>query len=386
MTLFAEFHLIQNFAPSNLNRDDTGAPKDAMFGGWRRARVSSQCFKRAMRLHAAQALPADACGVRTKRLHELLVRSLVAKGRTAADADARIRRALDACKLSVDEDGMTQYLLFLGRREIDAFATLIDQHWDALAPADGPAEAGKRTKKQAKAAAPEAVVKAAPKLLDGGKAVDVAMFGRMLADLPGANQHAACQVAHAISTHKVDREFDYFTAVDDEAPADEPSVGMIDQVEFNSATFYRYALVDVDKLLGNLQADRELMLQGLVAFAEAMARALPTGKQNSFAAHNAPAFVGFVLRHASPFNLANAFEKPITPRHEAALSALSVEALANHEQRLAALYGDPRDRWALIDDTGAWPATLGDKKASLRELVAWLRDEVDQRLPAPPEA
>lgn len=384
MTLFAEFHLIQNFAPANLNRDDTGAPKDAMFGGWRRARVSSQCFKRAMRMHAAQALPADACGVRTKRLHELLVKSLAGKGR--ADPGARIRATLDACKLSLDENGMAQYLLFLGRREIDAFATLIDQHWDALAPGDGPAETGKRTKKQAKAAAPEAVVKAAPKLLDGGKAVDVAMFGRMLADLPGANQHAACQVAHAISTHKVDREFDYFTAVDDEAPADEPSVGMIDQVEFNSATFYRYAVVDVDKLLCNLQADRKLMLQGLAAFADAMARALPTGKQNSFAAHNVPAFVGFALRHASPFNLANAFEKPVIPRRETALSALSVEALADHEQRLAALYGDPRDRWALIDDTGAWPASLGDKKASLRELVDWLRDEVAKRLPPPAEA
>jgi CRISPR-associated protein Cas7/Cse4/CasC subtype I-E len=96
--------------------------------------------------------------------------------------------------------------------------------------------------------------------------VDVALFGRMLADLPSVNQDAACQVAHAISTHRVEREFDYFTAVDDKGDADETGAGMIGQVEFNSATLYRYAVLDLHKLLANLQGDRELALSAVAAF------------------------------------------------------------------------------------------------------------------------
>jgi CRISPR system Cascade subunit CasC len=354
-----------------------------MFGGYRRARVSSQCFKRAVRLHASsqQGQMAADWGVRTKKLKQLLVAALKSMGRD--NADERIVTALEAAGLKLGDDGKTEYLLFLGRREIDAFAKLIDNHWDALAPADSPStEKAKRSKKEAKAAAPEEVVKAAKKLLDGGKALDVALFGRMLADLPQANQHAACQVAHAISTHRVEREFDYFTAVDDEGTEDETGAGMIGALEFNSATFYRYAALDAHKLLDNLDGDRELTLKGIAAFAEAMVRAIPTGKQNTFAAHNPPSFVGVVLRHASPFNLANAFEKPVVPLRDRPLTAASVEALADCEQRVARLYGDARDAWAVLDDTGRWPAALGTIHPNLPALVEWLRAEVDRWLPA----
>lgn len=383
MTLFAEFHLIQSFAPSNLNRDDTGAPKDAVFGGYRRARVSSQCFKRSVRLHLGQQgmLAPAALGVRTKKLKQLLAAALAEKG--LADADGRIAVALEAAGLTLDDKGATQYLLFLGRGEVQALADMIQTHWDALAPAAAaPAEPGKRTKKQAKADAPDEVKKAVKRLLDGGKAVDVALFGRMLADLPEANQHAACQVAHALSTHRVEREFDYFTAVDDEGGADETGAGMIGQVEFNAATYYRYAVVDVHKLVSNLQGDSALALQGLAAFAESMARALPTGKQNSFAAHNPPSFVGVVLRHGSPLNLCNAFEKPVSPKPQQRLTELSVAVMADHERRMAAFYGDERDRWAVLDDTGAWPTGLGEAQTSLPALVQWLRDQVQPLLPA----
>jgi CRISPR system Cascade subunit CasC len=354
-----------------------------MFGGYRRARVSSQCFKRAVRMHASsqQGQMAADWGVRTKKLKQLLAAALKSMGRERADE--RIVTALEAAGLKLGDDGKTEYLLFLGRREIDAFAALINSHWEALAPAESqPTEKAKRSKKEAKAAAPEEVVKAAKKLLDGGKALDVALFGRMLADLPQANQHAACQVAHAISTHRVEREFDYFTAVDDEGAEDETGAGMIGALEFNSATFYRYAALDVHKLVDNLDGDRELALKGIAAFAEAMVRAIPTGKQNTFAAHNPPSFVGVVLRHASPFNLANAFERPVVPLRDRPLTTASVVALADCEQRVARLYGDERDAWAVLDDTGSWPAALGTMQPNLPALVGWLRAEVDRRLPA----
>lgn len=381
MSLFVEYHLIQNFAPSNLNRDDTGAPKDAMFGGYRRARVSSQCFKRAVRLLSAdhQLLAPEARGVRTKKLLTLLEDRLRSASRP--EPRPRIELALAAAGLKLDDKGQTEYLLFLGQQEIDAFAALIDSHWDDLAP-PAVTDDKKKTKKEAKAAAPEEVVKKAKRLLDGGKAVDVALFGRMLADLPEANQHAACQVAHALSTHRVEREFDYFTAVDDQGGADETGAGMIGQVEFNSATFYRYAALDAAKLQANLQGDRELTLSGLAAFTEAFARAIPTGKQNTFAAHNPPSFIGVVLRHASPLNLANAFERPVVPRQDQPLTAQSVAALARHEQQLGAVYGDARDTWAVLDLTGAWPQGQGHAVARLSELTAWVQAEVAARLGA----
>jgi CRISPR system Cascade subunit CasC len=370
MSLFVEFHLIQSFAPSNLNRDDTGAPKDAIFGGQRRARVSSQCFKRAIRLKSAElgVIPSEFGSVRTKKLKELLNERLAGLGHP--DAGLQIEAALAAAGLKLKDDGKTEYLLFLGQGEIERLAELIHAHWDALSTA--PIGEAKKTKKEAKASAPPEVVKEAKALLDGQKAVDVAMFGRMLADMPGVNQYAACQVAHGISTHKVEREFDYFTAVDDKGDIDETGAGMIGQIEFNSATLYRYAVIDAHKLVSNLKADQELALKGIGAFTQAMARAIPTGKQNTFAAHNPPSFVGVVLRHASPFNLANAFEKPIWPRQDRELTALSVEKLAEHEAKVSEAYGDGKDTWAYLDLTGIWPKTKGESQATLDALADWV--------------
>ncbi|MFB8829324.1 type I-E CRISPR-associated protein Cas7/Cse4/CasC [Azotobacter sp. CWF10] len=378
MSLFIEFHLIQNFAPSNLNRDDTGAPKDALFGGHRRARVSSQCFKRAIRLaiREHQLVAPEFRGVRTRKLKTLLLERLA--GRDPLEAQGRIATALAAAGLKLKDDGRTEYLLFLGEAEIAGFAELIEQHWEVLSAA--PASDGKKGKKEARAGAPAEVVRKAKALLDGGKAVDVALFGRMLADLPEVNQDAACQVAHAISTHRVEREFDYFTAVDDRSGPGETGAGMIGQVEFNSATLYRYAVVDARKLLGNLQGDRELILAALEAFTQAMVRAIPSGKQNSFAAHNLPGFVGICLRHGGPLSLANAFEQPVSPRADSSLSQQSVERLAAHEERLAAVYADGRDQWACLDLSDAWPAQKGWRAANLNELAAWVRGQAASRL------
>jgi len=378
MALFVEFHLIQNFAPSNLNRDDTGAPKDALFGGHRRARVSSQCFKRAIRLTSQKStsIPAEFQGVRTKKLVQMIEERLAATGRT--DARRRVEAALSAAGLKVKEDGRTEYLLFLGTKEIDGFAQLIGEYWDEL---DTPVAAGeKKSKKEAKANAPAEVVKKAKALLDGGKAVDVALFGRMLADLPEVNQDAACQVAHAISTHRVEREFDYFTAVDDKGDAEETGAGMIGQIEFNSATFYRYAVIDFAKLVSNLQGDVELALSGLEAFTKAMAMAIPTGKQNTFAAHNLPAFVGVTLRASSPINLANAFEKPVWPDQKQPLSTLSIKALAEYDDKISAFYSGGRDTWAYLDLSHVWPETKGDAQSNLEALATWVRQKVSSRL------
>jgi len=380
MSLFVEFHLIQNFAPSNLNRDDMGMPKDAIFGGYRRARVSSQCFKRAIRQATnVQGLIDPAFqGVRTQKLFQLLKEQLTERGRS--EADSRIEAVLNAAGLKLKEDFKTEYLLFLGNTEISSLAEVIDKHWNELASVAPKGE--KKSKKEAKASAPPVVVRKVKALLDGGKAVDIALFGRMLADLPEVNQDAACQVAHAISTHYVQSESDYFTAMDDKAGANESGAAMIGQVEFNSATFYRYAVIDASKLLANLKQDKDLALAAIEAFTQAIARAIPTGKQNSFAAHNPPSFVGIVVRSGEPLSLVNAFEKPITPQQDKTLTSLSVKAMSTYEVKISDVYGKRTDAWSYLDLTASWPAGKGEAQDNLDALSDWVKNAVAQRLEA----
>jgi CRISPR system Cascade subunit CasC len=348
MKTLIEIHALQNFAPSNLNRDDTGAPKDAWFGGSRRARVSSQCLKRAVRQHFKglvenKALASDDLAQRTKRILERITKSLIAKGHSEAEAGEKTRQALAAMELSIKEDGKSEYLVFLGEREISSIADIIHEKWNSISatnasPVEGK-KAGKAKKQAAQGADPE-LKKALDKVFNGGKAVDVALFGRMLADMPEKNQHAACQVAHAISTHAVEREFDFYTAVDDLKPEDTAGADMMGTVEFNSACFYRYAVVDWEKLKGNLQGDAELSEKGLKAFLEGFVMAEPTGKQNTFAAHNQPEFVAVsVRRNTAPSNFANAFEIALRVRKDESLTKVSAETLVEKAKKLRAVYG-----------------------------------------------
>jgi len=377
MKTIVEIHALQNFAPSNLNRDDTGAPKDALFGGTRRARVSSQCLKRAVRQHFAElvkqnALTTEDIAYRTKRLLDELTKALKNKDRVEAEAAEKARLALASMELTVKEDGKSEYLLFMGQREIMNIADIINSKWDTI-NANGPAPSegkkpGKAKKQAAQNADPE-LKKALDKAFNGGKALDVALFGRMLADMPEKNQYAACQVAHAISTHAVEREFDFYTAVDDLKPEDTAGADMMGTIEFNSACFYRYAVLDWEKLISNLQEDKELAAKGLRAFLEGFIMAEPTGKQNTFAAHNPPEFVAISIRtNGAPRNLANAFETAIRPKKDESLTKKSAEELVKKAKALNEAFGGDGDTWALnlvgVDTDG-----FGTKVTSLMELL-----------------
>ena len=346
---------VQTCALPILNRSDTGSPKDCTFGGFRRARISSQCFKRAMREHYRKNFSAqDNIAERSTRLVEAIGKHLVAKGKDETEARKIVETALSGVglKMSAKDTTKTQYLLFLGREEIKAVADVCLQNYDALlAVAPQITEEGttaKQAKKAAKGAVPAEISKALQKVLDGGKASDLALFGRMLADLPDKNRDASSQVAHAISTHKVGMEFDFFTAVDDLKPEDTAGSDHLGTVEFNSACFYRYANVNVEKLQENLQGDEDLTRATVEAFIRSAIEAIPTGKQNSFATHEKPNFVLAVVRDSGFCSLANSFETPAKEKEwdgeikemREGLVRNSIEKLAKHWDSVSGVYGD----------------------------------------------
>jgi len=367
--MFVEIHTIQNFAPSNLNRDDTGSPKDCEFGGHRRARVSSQCWKRAVREYFSQEnlIPESQRAVRTKKLVGKLTEMLIGlnKERTQEQATSVAAAAVEALGVGFDakskEAKKTSVLLFLGNDSIKALATLCDKHWDEVL-----AESAKK-----KPALSKEIITPLKAALHGSRAVDLALFGRMIAEDPGQNVDAACQVAHALSTHRVAPEFDYYTAVDDLGRDDESGAGMVGTQEFNSACFYRYANIDLKQLEHNLQDDKELALAGARAFLESFIMAIPKAKQNSTAAQSLPSFVMIVIRDKGLASLANAFARPVDGRDQG-LMVNSVRVLATYWGQLTRMYGAATIRsaaYTAIEDAGLETLSPAGKVDNVQALL-----------------
>ncbi len=335
--MFVELHMIQNFAPSNLNRDDTNTPKDCEFGGVRRARISSQCIKRAIRTSKAfeQATAVDG-STRTRWLARLLKAELIKAGKTDDTAEI-VASALAAEYSGKMDGGRTSVLLYLSSEEVRMLAQMLLDRWEAILAG---VETDAKGKPKSNTAIAELVKDLIKATRDRTSAPDIALFGRMLADKPELSLDAACQVAHAISTHRVNMEMDFFTAVDDLQQRDETGAAMMGITGFNSATFYRYARIDWEQLVKNLSGDVILARKAVEGFLRASVAAVPTGKQNTFAAQNPPSFLlGVVRGDGMSWSLANAFEKPVQARN-AGLVEPSIRALDEYWGRLSQTYGN----------------------------------------------
>lgn len=338
--MIIEFHLIQNFAPANLNRDDTNNPKDCEFGGVRRARISSQCLKRAMRQHPIfQQITGVEPSKRTRLIAAELAQSLVKSGLPQSEAQHLAEKfALYYSSKNKDaklDNGRTNVLLFLSRTEIDEITQFLQNK-----PSD------------------EEIKKKAEDFAKTNKnrpgAPDIALFGRMLADRPSTNVDAACQVAHAISTHRVTMDIDFFTAMDDLQPEEETGAGMMGAIAFNSACFYRYATIDFDQLNENLNGNLDMACKTVEAFLQALVRAIPSGKQNSFAAQNPPDLILVVLRgEQQGWSLANAFEKPVHANGQNSLTQASIIALDTYWKQLSQFYGEHPNAFVTTLDPSA---------------------------------
>jgi len=329
--MFIEIHILQNFSPSNLNRDDTGNPKDTDFGGVRRARISSQCIKRAIRSEKIFSETTQVeSGVRTRWMNRQLAESLVSAGKDEQQAQD-VAKAMAAQYIKMNKDH-TSVLLYLSKQEVNSIQARLLQEWDQVLP----------NLKDGKSPLIDQIAKDLfKKNKNRTGAPDIALFGRMLTNKPDFNIDAACQVAHAISTHRVNMELDFFTAVDELSQDNESGAGMMGVIAFNSACFYRYARIDWNLLLKNLDGDEELARRTVEGFLLSSLKAIPTGKQNSFAAQNPPDFVLGVLRQdGESWSLANAFEKPISSDKEGGYLLKSIAALDQYWGRLVKVYGD----------------------------------------------
>lgn len=329
--MFIELHILQNFAPSNLNRDDTNNPKDCTFGGVRRARISSQCIKRAIRLHPLFEKTTEVpTAERTRFLARDLARELENKGKHKDEAETAASNFVGALLGGMDSKNTSRskVLFFVSDEEKATLTQLILDNWEE-------ALAGKIQKNS------DSIKDFKKQFSDRTSAPGIAMFGRMLADDPKLNMDAACQVAHAISTHRVNMEFDFFTAVDDLQDREETGAGMMGITGFNAATYYRYARIDFDQLVENLGGNVDLARKSVEGFLRAAVHAVPTGKQNSFAAQNPPSLLMAVTRDDGlSWSLANAFEKPVYPKGNQSLLDASIRQLDTYWSELVEFYGD----------------------------------------------
>jgi len=359
MSKYVQFHVLTPYPLSNPNRDDTGRPKTAEYGGAPRLRLSSQSLKRAIRTSEVfQTRLEGNLGERTQRIAETVEKALA-----ELEPDEEKRRGIAAevvdvfgkiddklRKGSKDSSPVvrTRQLAFISPEERDKAVEL------AVAAARG--EALPKDK---------GLSKAVLRTADG--AVDIAMFGRMLADDPDYNREAAVQLAHAFTTHRALVEDDFYTAVDDRKKASEDTgAGFVGEAGFGSGVYYLYACIDRELLVKNLAGDEGLACRAIETFAEAVARSTPSGKRSSFAHQTLASHLLIEKGAQQPRSLAGAFLKPVTGED---LLEESVERLTDHRQRLDDVYGAAAESTATMSVV----PDRGDK--SLVDLVAFAAGE-----------
>ena len=364
---FVDVHVLHAVPFSNLNRDNLGTPKQMVYGGSTRARISSQCTKRAARLWLEENTDLGHA-IRTRRLPQL-VREVLVQHHEFTDEDA-VRAAVTVFGLAgikVDQpDGGDEVaglqgdqLTFTTTEASTAIARTIADHRDDVLREDYKPSKSARSTLTAPLAAHNPII---------------ALCGRMLAALPETNVDGALQIAHAFTTHSSTLELDYFTAVDDQvqADADETGAGHINVGEYTSGVFYRHATVGLRQLAELLDGSASATAEVVGSFVKAFVLAEPTGKQHSANAHTRPDLVAVTIRSDRPVSYASAFETPVDVGKNGGYVNASMDALHERATIENQMYGTD----GLL---GAWWLTggvasdelngLGDRVADLTSLT-----------------
>lgn len=350
--LYLDIHVLQTLPPSNINRDDTGSPKTAQYGGVRRARVSSQSWKRAIREYFKQNSEAKNIGIRSLDIVRYVAEQ-IRKIDESIEVDESIKMANEILnKAGVKtKDNKARALFFLGKSQAMGLARqAIEKNTDK---------------------------KELQEILRSNPAIDIALFGRMVADDPYLNEDASCQVAHAISTHAVQTEFDFFTASDDLQAQNNAGAGMLGTIEFNSSTMYRYANIALHELLRQL-GEKEATINTAKLFIEAFSNSLPTGKVNTFGNQTIPKFILVSLRKDRPVNLVTAYEKPVYSKE--GYTKESIDRLLNEYKNVQKFVEEPIVNLCVIGDSNAHEIDFNELNSS-KELIDRLGSELENLLP-----
>ncbi len=362
MRRFIQLHVLTSYPPSNLNRDDLGRPKSAVVGDVMRLRVSSQALKRAWRTSDSFKAALDGhLGVRTKEMGIEVYRRLSAAG--VADKEARAwARSIAGCfgksksekETEGNEDLQIEQLAHFGPEERQAIDALVAKLIETRHP---PSEDDLSLLRRPHAA------------------VDIALFGRMLAANPAFNIEAAAQVSHAITVHKAAIEDDYFTAVDDLNRGDEDrGAAHIGETGFGAGVYYLYLCINRELLDENLGGDTALRNRALAALLEAIAQVSPTGKQNSFASR---AYASCVLAEEGdqqPRSLSAAFLRPIANRDgDSDMTSNAIDTLQKKRLSFEKMYGAGSDDWLAAAEGEYWPRFPEGKVGSLQDLIAFVQ-------------
>lgn len=374
--MFVDFCAIQTVPSNNINRDDTGAPKTALYGGVRRARVSSQAWKKAMRDSFTDLLPEDMRAVRTKLVADQVAAVIEAERPELAEkaldmAQAALNAAgiqVEKSKRSGDDEGKVaaKYLIFISNAEIASLAHA------AIAWEDSGTDWANAKTKDLK--------KDVVDCFHGKQGVEIALFGRMLADAADLNVDACAQVAHAISVDRVTQEYDYFTALDQCASDDNAGAAMIDSTGFNSSTLFRYATVNVTELAQQL-GDATVAADAVAAFAKAFICSMPTGKQNSFANRTLPNAVLVSVRAQQPINPVGAFEAPVRPSDNDSIAHRAAVRLGERVRSIEEAYDMPAQKaWNIVDADPVAELDGVSDRVDLATMVSQLHDLVAESL------
>jgi CRISPR system Cascade subunit CasC len=370
-----DIHIIQNVPFSNLNRDDTNRPKTTVYGGSQRLRVSSQSWKRAAR----EVMEESGLAPKTylsRNGSSLLASKLIDAGMEEELASATATWAFDVLGSGND------VVLRMAESEIDALSALITERASAIAAAapakqevasDGKkAKSSKTSKAAAKVSGFASVIskKEIDNIFSGAahRANAMGLFGRMLASNENVSVDASVQVAHAISTHTIETDFDFFLAMEELPQEGEGQGGAhLGAAEFASGTLYRYATIDEAELLRNCNGDASLATALATAFIESFVLSMPSGKKNATAPATIPSIVHVSVRPDRSVNMIDAFEKAVDSRNGTV--GPSVKRLDERAGRTKAFLREPKFS-GHVSSIDVEVTNLGAAQDSLRGMAA----------------
>ena len=374
MSKFINIHIIHNYPVSCLNRDDANAPKDCEIGGYTRARISSQCLKRAVRVHLGGEF---SLGTRSRHFPQILIDKLILAGKDKDQATKLVNRIFSAfakvpkseeisaeAEEKSDNKSVLLHVPPLFEQKLDGISKSIISNWETLKGTIAKGETketgdkkGKKKDKKVwnpKKGQPDFELMKMMKEFVGKPqdAVDIALFGRMLASNKDFSVNGVCSVAHAFSTNRIKKDTDFFTAVDD--LSHDSGAGMMGNIDFNSACYYQFATLDYTRLSEVMGTDAKKVASACV---DAFAKANPSGKQNTMCALTPPDFILVAIGNQS-LSYANAFVKPIRP-DEKDLTSNSIEALVKECNSLESFFKPNVCSWCRSMQIGNSVADFG---------------------------